>query len=128
MIKLILLLMILTILSLSPVLSHTHSLSYLPCFNKLTLSSVQGKYSKFKKYPAHSAHVTSVRWSQSDTKLISIGGADTAVMVWNRVGLSENRTNATGDSDDSDTDEEEEGRGKDEDVKDIQFDCINKYA
>ncbi|XP_046338524.1 echinoderm microtubule-associated protein-like 6 isoform X1 [Haliotis rufescens] len=82
-------------------------------FVKLFNYPAKGKYSKFKKYPAHSAHVTSVRWSQSDTKLISIGGADTAVMVWNRVGLSENRTNATGDSDDSDTDEEEEGYDSD---------------
>lgn len=51
--------------------------------------------------------MTNVRWSHDDRKLISVGGADTSIMVWSRDGAGEG--NACGDSDDSDTDSEEEG-------------------
>lgn len=75
----------------------------------------QGKNAKFKKYTGHSAHVTNVRWAHDDYRLVSAGGADTAVMVWSR-GRAKDREETAGDSDDSDTDSEEEG-GYDSDVE-----------
>ena len=41
-----------------------------------------GKFAKFKKYEGHSSHVTNVRFSHNDEFLVSIGGNDTAVVVW----------------------------------------------
>lgn len=75
---------------------------------KLILYHFQGRFAKFKKYVGHSAHVTRVVWAPNDTHLVSVGGADTAVMVWAHGGASE-RALCRGDSDDSDTDSEEEG-------------------
>lgn len=75
----------------------------------------QGKNAKFKKYLGHSAHVTNVRWTNDDSHLISVGGADTSVMVWSHARAQE-RQDVGGDSDDSDTDSEEEG-GYDSDVE-----------
>ena len=69
----------------------------------------QGKFAKFKKYPGHSAHVTNVRWTHDGRKLVSTGGADTAVMVWARQSAQE-KGRVQGESDDSDTDSEEEGK------------------
>lgn len=40
---------------------------------------------KAKSFPGHSAFVVDVKWSYDDTKVISIGGGDQAVFVWNRV-------------------------------------------
>eukprot|EP00057_Strongylocentrotus_purpuratus_P018650 XP_011673124.1 PREDICTED: echinoderm microtubule-associated protein-like 6 [Strongylocentrotus purpuratus] len=77
----------------------------------VSVSLLRGKNAKFKKYVGHSAHVTNVRWSHDDRKLISVGGADTSIMVWSRDGAGE--SNACGDSDDSDTDSEEEGYDSD---------------
>ncbi|KAI0227896.1 Echinoderm microtubule-associated protein-like 6 [Lamellibrachia satsuma] len=83
-------------------------------FVKLFQYPAKGKYAKFKKYLGHSAHVTNVRWSCNDSHLVSIGGADTSVMVWSHGSVGD-RVCARGDSDDSDTDSEEEG-GYDSDV------------
>ena len=41
-----------------------------------------GSHAKFKKYLGHSAHVTNVRWLHDNSRLISIGGADTMIAVW----------------------------------------------
>lgn len=79
-------------------------------FVKLFRWPVVGKSAKFKKYVGHSAHVTNVRWSHDDKRLVSVGGADTSVMVWSH----ERGSGAVcGDSDDSDTDSEEEGYDSD---------------
>ena len=40
------------------------------------------KYAKHKKYFGHSAHVTGVRFTYNDKYLVSIGGEDSCVFVW----------------------------------------------
>lgn len=69
---------------------------------------MQGKFAKYKKYVGHSAHVTNCRFSHGDKKLVTTGGADTSVMVWNHISATD-RTTACGESDESDTESEEEG-------------------
>ncbi|OAF70064.1 hypothetical protein A3Q56_02173 [Intoshia linei] len=48
-----------------------------PCQEKNT--------NNFKQYEAHSAHVTNLRWTFDDKYLISVGGADTSVILWENV-------------------------------------------
>lgn len=43
---------------------------------------IKAKYGKFKKYIAHSSHVTNVRWAHNDRLLVTVGGADTSVIIW----------------------------------------------
>jgi len=40
---------------------------------------------KSKSFPGHSAFVVDVKWNYDDRKVISIGGGDQAIFVWNRV-------------------------------------------
>ncbi|MGH0154729.1 UNVERIFIED_CONTAM: hypothetical protein FKN15_028429 [Acipenser sinensis] len=83
-------------------------------FVKLYTYPAKGQYAKFKKYVGHSAHVTNVRWSQDDSSLLTVGGADTALMIWVRESDG-NRETKPMDSEESDTDTEEDG-GYDSDV------------
>ena len=52
--------------------------------------------------------MTNVRWTSNDSHLVSVGGADTALLVWSHGSVGD-RVCARGESDDSDTDSEEEG-------------------
>lgn len=110
-------------------------------FVKLFDFPCYGKFSKFKKYNGHSSHVTKVRWAVNDSKLLSAGGNDTALMVWNNQAYvtegSETSSKAMsstsksmhtdmvkknsrkGESEDSDTDSEDDGY--DSDVRREQF-------
>ena len=59
-----------------------------------------------------------MRWSFKDEFLLSIGGADTALMVWKHEGAS-----GAGDSDDSDTDEDDVGE-----LRDARNSVIGKFT
>ncbi|XP_076879607.1 echinoderm microtubule-associated protein-like 6 isoform X2 [Brachyhypopomus gauderio] len=83
-------------------------------FIKLFGFPCKGQFAKCKKYVGHSANVTNVRWSNDDTMLLSVGGADTALMIWTREGIGPRESKAV-DSEESDDDAEEDG-GYDSDV------------
>jgi len=77
---------------------------------------LQEKLAKFKKYNAHSAHVTNVRWSHDDSCLVTVGGADLAMIVWNNLDERAQQAALPGVESDGDTDSEEES-GYDSDVE-----------
>ncbi|KAH0502383.1 Echinoderm microtubule-associated protein-like 5 [Microtus ochrogaster] len=85
-----------------------------PRGKKQTIPSTEGKFGKFKKYVAHSTHVTNVRWTYDDSMLVTLGGADMSLMVWTNE-MENYREKKSCDSEESDIDSEEDG-GYDSDV------------
>nr|XP_034963441.1 echinoderm microtubule-associated protein-like 5 isoform X5 [Zootoca vivipara] len=83
-------------------------------FVKLFRYPAKGKYGKFKRYVAHSTHVTNVRWTHDDSLLVSVGGGDTSLMLWTHE-MEGHRETRQCDSEESDLDSEEDG-GYDSDV------------
>jgi microtubule-associated protein-like 6 len=39
---------------------------------------------KFRQFNGHSSHVTNVRWTNDDRMLVTTGGMDTSVLIWER--------------------------------------------
>ncbi|KAF7251686.1 Echinoderm microtubule-associated protein-like 5, partial [Varanus komodoensis] len=83
-------------------------------FVKLFRYPAKGKYGKFKRYVAHSTHVTNVRWTHDDSLLVTVGGGDTSLMLWTHE-MEGHRESRQCDSEESDLDSEEDG-GYDSDV------------
>ncbi|TNM95484.1 hypothetical protein fugu_016567 [Takifugu bimaculatus] len=81
---------------------------------KLFRYPVRGKYAKFKRYLAHSTHVTNVRWSHDDSLLVTVGGGDTCLVIWAHE-MEGHREFKQGDSEESDLESEDDG-GYDSDV------------
>ncbi|CAH1245789.1 EML6 [Branchiostoma lanceolatum] len=94
-------------------------------FVKLFRFPCDGDYAKFKKYLGHSSHVTNVRWSHDDTRLMTTGGMDTSLMVWVRR-RSAPRDDGACESDDSDTDLEDGEDVEEEDEDDDVVDEVEK--
>jgi WD40 repeat protein len=104
-------------------------------FVKLFHFPSHGKHAKCKQYSGHSAHVTNVRWSCDNSKLVSTGGADMSVMVWAYTGVESQDTSFPASvpqtsvaSDESDTDSEDgEDGGFDSDVeREKNIDYVSK--
>jgi len=78
-----------------------------PVLVDLVLPS-QGKYAKFKRYVAHSTHVTNVRWTHDDSLLVTVGGTDTCLMIWAHESESLREFKLC-DSEESDIESEDDG-------------------
>ena len=48
-------------------------------------SNIQVRGAKFRSYKGHCSHVTNVRWSCDDKHLLSVGGMDATLLLWERV-------------------------------------------
>jgi len=56
---------------------------------KLFEYPVSHRGARGRQYKGHSSHVTNVRWTCDDRVLVSTGGLDTAVLIWDRLVVSE---------------------------------------
>ncbi|CAB1335195.1 unnamed protein product, partial [Coregonus sp. 'balchen'] len=81
---------------------------------KLFRYPVKGKYAKFKRYVAHSTHVTNVRWTHDNGLLVTVGGGDTCLMIWTHEAEGHREARHC-DSEESDIESEDDG-GYDSDV------------
>lgn len=57
---------------------------------------------------AHSAHVTNVRWTHDDSLLVTVGGADSCLMIWAHEAEG-HREYKQCDSEESDMESEDDG-------------------
>eukprot|EP00055_Hartaetosiga_balthica_P012061 m.57177 g.57177 ORF g.57177 m.57177 type:complete len:1939 (+) comp7823_c0_seq2:90-5906(+) len=79
-------------------------------FVKLFDFPCSAQYAKHKKFLGHSAHVTNVQFTARDKHIVSVGGGDTALFVWD-FGAG-NMADVVVEAD-TDTDSEEEGYDSD---------------
>ncbi|KAI4881350.1 hypothetical protein NFI96_009304, partial [Prochilodus magdalenae] len=77
-------------------------------FLKLFSYPANGQYSRFKRYVGHSAQVTNACWAQDDVTLLTVGGADTALMIWT-LDTATTQDGRPVDSEESEEDTDEDG-------------------
>ena len=49
----------------------------------------QQKGARPRVYKGHCSHVTNVRWTKDDKTLLSVGGMDATLLVWERVNIGQ---------------------------------------
>jgi len=86
-----------------------HNITLCKCHKRHPLCPPhQGKYAKFKRYVAHSTHVTNVRWTHDDCLLVTVGGGDTCLMIWVHHAEGHREIHQC-DSEESDVESEDDG-------------------
>ena len=87
------------------------------------------KGAKFRKYVGHSSHVTNVRFSKDQSRVISIGGADHAIFQWRFIGenQTDTRSNMSANLSTRLQKDQEDDRDEEEDIPE-KFAGINIYS